>query len=139
MNNSIEFVINQINKQNSSYKDRDFTQAHCCKLHELWFEPHSDKVKIVYSPDDEYQYFIGRSDISDGTSLFFHNLVTDVVSGLKDGTSYYLPDGYRNYNKTYYIGDLIVLEEVDDRFAPPEKPWLKQRTTMCLPVRVEYR
>ena len=39
---------------------------------------------------------------------------------------------------TYTIGDIVVVNETDEKFAPADKKWMQDRTVVMIPLIYDY-
>lgn len=102
-------------------------------------------ASIVHDEDEDFQYFIAEEYICDGTISFHFSLYKEVLEKL-----YYLKTFFKKsapkdleenpckYDIKYTVGDFVLCSKVSDEFATKEKPWLKERVTVMLPVRSEF-
>ena len=103
-------------------------------------------IRLEFNSDTDFEYFTSSTSIHDGTLLFIEENFKECVYKLCQGQSYYLPTNKPPKNRcriVYTIGDFIMLNEYDEDgtlFVPKEKPYLRERTTILLPLktRVEY-
>lgn len=99
-------------------------------------------VKVTYNPNADFSYFTTSSSIHDGTLLFVYKNIEDCLVKILTLQTYDkkigLPKDVINSNYFYTIGDIVVVNEFDDRFAPAEKPWMRQRTTVMVPIVFHY-
>lgn len=99
-------------------------------------------VQIAYNPNADFSYFTTSSSIHDGTLLFVYENINDCIVKILTLQTYDkrigIPEDATNYNYFYTIGDIVVVNEFDDRFAPAEKPWMRQRTTVMVPIVFRY-
>lgn len=99
-------------------------------------------VKVTYNPNADFSYFTTSSSRHDGTLLFVYENIENCIVKILTLQTYDekigLPEDVTNYNYFYTIGDIVVVNEFDDRFAPAEKPWMRQRTTAMVPIVFRY-
>lgn len=99
-------------------------------------------VKVTYNPNADFSYFTTSSSIHDGTLLFVYGNIENCLEKILTLQTYDerigLPEDVTNYNYFYTIGDIVVVDEFDDRFAPAEKRWMRQRTTVMVPIVFHY-
>ena len=46
-----------------------------------------------------------------------------------------IPKDLNGYSIIYTVGDFVLAEELSDEFATKDKPWMKSRFTVMLPIR----
>lgn len=99
---------------------------------------------IKYNPDikNNYQYKIKRSVMCDGTLYFINELIFEIMNDLFNQRTHYKPtfpeDRKEEIKSIYYVmGDFEVYTE-HLNFGTKEKPWLKSKFTVELPVSCEY-
>lgn len=96
-------------------------------------------VKLSFENDADFEYFTSSSCIHDGTLLFIKEMIDECVRKVC---------GVRTYNKNigepksgatvrYIVGNFVVLNEYDGDFVSHEKPWIRERTTVLLPLKME--
>lgn len=100
-------------------------------------------INITYNPNAEFDYFTTESCVCDGTLVFIHDLMVDVINKLTPfGTCGKIPkeaeDNLENYDIHYTVGDFVVGEEYGKQFATKEQPWLQCRFTVMLPIKCEF-
>jgi len=159
LSNSLTFCQNRAsNPSISFYADRNWSNAaehditppldHIVKgdrKYELTgkFDDDTDlfyNVNINIDPDAEFDYFVSDSFISDGTLIF---LVESMDKLIKKAMS------LQTYNKelgpppngctvNLTLGNFVVLNEYDGDWIPADKKWMRERTTVLLPIKMEY-
>lgn len=163
MSNSLSFcVAAATDKTRSAFHDRDWSKAYELDS-ELIFDavlhknrryvidgtddtgnPRHITVDICFNDDSDFQYFTSATCIHDGTLLFTMNLLEECVRKVCGLQTYYRPLGEPQNNTVVKInvGNFIVLNEYDEegvRFAPKEKRWMCECTTVFLPLKMEYK
>lgn len=98
------------------------------------------EVNIKFSSDDDFDYFSSDSCIHDGTLMFVKDCCDRVISKICTGNTYPLVGlPPRNGSKIEYtVGRFVVLNEYGE-FGTEEKPWLRERTTVILPIKYRDR
>lgn len=102
----------------------------------------SIKTKIIYTPDcKQFHYVTSERRYTDGTVCFVAEIIEELLRRVFICDTYYKPAGLPENNDflTYTIGNPIVIEEVDNKFAPEGKPWMTDRVTVMLPIFFERR
>lgn len=142
MSKSLDFVIERCKDPQSSYHDRKWQDAIQLPvtgdLYNSLFSVTVNGVSVQYDPDSQFEYFVSSSSRHDGSLLFELETIKTVVNKICSGLSYFALTPPLSDQKTYIIGDLILLNEYGEQFATQEKPWMQMRTTVCLPVKVVY-
>ena len=105
---------------------------------------------LEYNPSEKFDYFIAKSCICDGTFLFVNDLMIHNIERLLTIDTYCkntIPDELRdkfseenlmNYDIRYVIGNFVFVEEYDEKFSTKEKPWMRSRFTVMLPLKCEF-
>lgn len=100
-------------------------------------------VKVTYDPDADFKYFTTSYSRHDGTMLFVYenieNCLKKILSLQTYDKSVGLPNDVNNYDYFYTIGDIVVANEYGEQFATNEKPWMRQRTTVMIPIVFNYK
>lgn len=104
----------------------------------------SRKVKVMYEPEADFDYFTSSRNVNDGTLLFalenIHNVIYHVVCGntyCKTKVSKEYLDNLDKYAFIYTIGDIVIATEHSKEFSTEEKPWMTQRDTAMLPIKFD--
>jgi hypothetical protein len=99
------------------------------------------RVKFNFEEDSDFDYLTSSTSVHDGTLIFITENFENCVSKLCQAQTYYAPTKKPPINKcqvTYTIGDFVMINEYDDeKFIPKETPFLRQRTTVMLPLKAE--
>ena len=100
-------------------------------------------VTLVFNPDADFQYFTSESCLHDGTLLHSVSLLEKCVSKVCCIGTFYKPLGEPHDGMTVNIevGNFVVLNEYDEYgnlFAPEDKKWMRERTTVLLPLHMDY-
>lgn len=142
MSKSLDFILERCKDPQSPYYDRKWQDAIRLPvtgdLFNSLFGVTADNVSVRYDPDAEFEYFVSSSSRHDGTLLFELETMGIVANKICSGASYFAPTPPLSDRKTYIIGDLVLLNEYGEEFGTQEKPWMRMRTTVCLPVKVVY-
>lgn len=142
MNESLDFIVKRCKDQQSSYQDRKWKDAVCLPvtgdLYNTLFGAVANGISVQYDPKAQFEYFISFSSRHDGSLFFELEAIKILAEKIRSGNSYFAPVKPLSGQKTYIIGDLIILNEYGEEFSTEEKPWMQQRTTVCLPVKVVY-
>ena len=102
------------------------------------------KVKIIYNPDAEYDYFTMQSCSSDGTYAHLYELMEICVENIINLKTYFknvkVPKDLSGHTIIYTIGDFVLASEIDrEEFKTEDKPWLDCRFTAMLPIKFEIK
>ena len=100
-------------------------------------------VMLSFNPDADFQYFTSESCHHDGTLVHSVSLLEKCVSKVCCLGTFYKPLGEPHDGMTVHIevGNFVVLNEYDEDgklFAPEDKKWMCERTTVLLPLHMDY-
>ena len=158
MSKSLDFCIQAaLDPTRSSYSDRDWGKAielqstrimidemlEGIRKYVLEYDDDGSKgvinIELVLNADADFQYFTSESFLSDGSLAFITDASEKLISRVLGGRSYYADLKEPEYGDTieFTIGNLILLTEHGD-FGTEEKPWLRERNTILLPVAMRY-
>lgn len=103
----------------------------------------SIRVELAFNPNADFQYFTSESCLHDGTLIHIGSLMEKCVAKVCCLGTYYQPLGEPRNGQTVKIevGNFVILNEFDkggDQFTPEDKKWMRERTTVLLPLRMEY-
>ena len=159
MSNSLDFCkLAAADKTRSRYTDRNFAQADefgdTKTLMNDVFGGRRDftisgldesgrkivlNIIVDHNPNANFDYFTSEELTHDGTYIFIMQAVIKCIKKIATGATY-----YRNAGKPedgaflhYTIGNAIVLNEYGEQFAPEDRPWMRERTTVLLPIKYE--
>ena len=99
-------------------------------------------ISLIFDPDADFDYFTSSRSIHDGTMVFVFENMENCAKRVILAETYYTKKGKPQPGDTiqYTIGNFVVLNEFDenrDLFAPKDKPYLQERTTVLLPLRYD--
>ena len=102
------------------------------------------KVKLIYNPDVEYDYFTIQRCLSDGTYAHLYELMEICVENIINFKTYFksvkIPKDLSEHTIIYTIGDFVLASETDrEKFKTEDKPWLDCRFTAMLPIKFEIK
>lgn len=99
------------------------------------------QVNIEVNPDGDFEYCVSKSVLSDGTLAHLDGVLNELYNRIITGSSYCksqkLPEKYNAIS--YTVGNYVVLTEYDDNFGTENKPFLKERISVMLPVRCVFK
>lgn len=96
-------------------------------------------VELSFDSNADFDYFTAETCVHDGTLIFIHQLVERCVAKVCQVSTFNINVGQpMDGDKIKYtIGNLIVLNECGEKFAPNNKPWMCERATVLLPLKME--
>lgn len=102
-------------------------------------------ASITHDEEGDFQYFIVEECICDSTMSFHFSLYREILERLyylktffKNSKPKDLEDNLWKYDIKYTVGNFVICSKISDEFATKEKPWLKERVTVMLPIRSEF-
>ena len=98
------------------------------------------KVRIVYNPNAEYDYFNMNRCNSDGTYAHFYEImgmcIDDIINLRTCSKKTKIPEDLSGRTLIYTIGNFVLASETDkDKFKTEDKPWLMCRFSAMLPIK----
>lgn len=96
-------------------------------------------IDLEFNEDADYDYFTSSCRAYDGTLIPVKDAMMECVTQVIGGSSYNKDVGKPQPGDKikYIIGNFVVLNEFDETaFATKEKPWLCERTTVLLPLKM---
>ena len=159
MSYSLEFCRQRASNPNiSSYSDRDWDGAveHdisslldnvLCGHRKYQLTGHLDDgrevlyyVNITIDPNGDFDYFTSDSFISDGTFLFWADCIDGLLRKVLSLGTYNKELGMPPNGCTVnlIIGNAVSCAEYDGDLVPADKKWMRERTTILLPLKVWY-
>lgn len=160
MSKSLEFCKRIVsNKDRSFFADRDWTNAIEIDSEKIFTNVLKDcrnwlirreledgtkidiTIYLTINPEAEFDYFTSSSSVHDGTLVFKLELINDYICNVICGKTYNKNMGEPKSNNTvhYIVGNLVVLNEYDmdhNKICSKDKPFLCERTTVLLPIRM---
>lgn len=102
-------------------------------------------INIRHDENTDFEYFTMERCTCDGTLIFMLELVERVfmkVLRCKTINNEKVPSDFNNnpfdYEICYTVGDFVICDEYGD-FGTKEKPWMKSRFTVMLPIKFDMR
>lgn len=90
---------------------------------------------LIYDPEAEFEYSISNSSRHDGSLIFAQENINASLSDILLGKAFKdVPENKTNCDYYLTMGDIVVINESDIRFATKEKPWMVERTTVVIPL-----
>ena len=90
-------------------------------------------VSISFDGNADFDYFTSESCIHDGTLYFIIKTMDECVRKVclaQTGA----PESGDSIQ--YIVGNFVILTEYDGDFVPADKPWMRERTTVLLPLKM---
>lgn len=93
-------------------------------------------VKLLFNCDAEFDYFTSESIIHDGTFAHIIEAMRRCVQKVCYCQTHYKGrEPVSRDNIEYTVGNFVILNEYDGDFVPPDKQWMRERTTVLLPIK----
>lgn len=103
------------------------------------------EIWVKYDPDADFEYFTMERCRTDGTLSFFSDLIAKVINKVLVFQTYNkekIPDDYDinpfSYKVKYVIGNPVISIEHGEKFATEEKPWMLDRFSAMLPIKMNF-
>lgn len=98
----------------------------------------SFEVSLSFDPNADFDYFTSDSCIHDGTLTFIRGAMDKCVRNVCFARTYNKNVGEPKSGDSikYVIGNFVVLNEYDGQFVPIDKPFMRERTTVLLPLKM---
>lgn len=95
-------------------------------------------VNFLFDCDADFDYFTSESVVHDGTLIFINEAIERCVDRVCLSQTYNRTIGKPKNGDSikYVIGNFVVLTEYDGDFVPTDKPWMRERTTVLLPIKM---
>ena len=159
MSKSLEFCRTRASNPNiSCYADRDWSEARELDISNTLdtmlgtkrqyvltgkIDDETDEkynIFVTVDPNADFYYFISDSYLSDGTMLFFGESLQRLLSKVLLLQTYNKNLGIpiNGCNIHWTIGNYVYLNEFDGDWVPEDKKWMSMRTTVLLPLKVQY-
>lgn len=158
MSKSLDFCkATAQNAYRSSYADRSWDNAveyyeteaifdeYLRGARNLFFEGKVDgeteicfDVSISFDGNADFDYFTSESCVHDGTLYFIIKTMDRCVQKVCLAQTYNKNTGAPEPGDSihYIVGNFVVLTEYDGDFVPADKPWMRERTTVLLPLKM---
>lgn len=94
-------------------------------------------VSVSFDGNADFDYFTSESCVHDGTLLFIREAMDRCVQKVCLAQTYNKNIGEPESGDSiqYVVGNFVVLTEYDGDFVPKDKPWMRERTTVLLPLK----
>lgn len=160
MSKSLEFCVTTAsNPLRSRYSDRDWNAAIEIESESLFdillkgernfivegMGEHGGSINIdinlSFNKDTDFDYFASDSCIHDGTLLFSTELMRNIIERVCCAATYnsQLREPKSGDKVAYTVGNFVILNEYDGDFIHDNKPWMRERTTVLLPLKFEIK
>lgn len=103
------------------------------------------EISVKYNPNAQFDYFSTESCRCDGTLLFAIEMCKKIFNKILVGQSCYIPKKPKdieknpyNYDVYFEVGNFVFAEEYGEQFTTKEKPWMKSRFTVMLPIKCDF-
>lgn len=103
------------------------------------------KITLRYDPNAEFEYFTSDICTHDGTLTFLMDAIGNIINKLFELGTYNIsniPPDFKDhvwdYDYEYIIGDFVINSQVDDKYAPEDKPWMKEKQIVTLPIKWKW-
>lgn len=95
-------------------------------------------IGISFDGDADFDYFTSSTCVHDGTLFFVREAMDECVRNVCTARTYNKNIGAPGHgdNIRYVVGNFVVLTEYDGDFVPDDKPWMRERTTVLLPLKM---
>lgn len=103
------------------------------------------EISVKHNPNAKFDYFSTEACCCDGTLIFAVWLCEKIFSKILTGQSCYTPKKTKeaeekpyNYDIVFEVGNFVFAEEYGEQFSTEEKPWMKSRFTVMLPIKCDF-
>lgn len=95
-------------------------------------------VSISFDDNADFDYFTSESCVHDGTLYFIRETMDKCVRNVCLAQTYHKNTGAPKSGDSiqYIVGNFVILTEYDGDFVPVDKPWMRERTTVLLPLKM---
>lgn len=95
-------------------------------------------ASLSFNSNADFDYFASESRIHDGTLFFIGKVMDMLVRRVCLAQTYNKNIGAPEHGDhiRYTVGNFIILTECDGDFVPTDKPFLRERTTVLLPLKM---
>lgn len=100
---------------------------------EIYFD-----VSISFDCNADFDYFTAVSYVHDGTLLFIKEAMDKCAQKVCLAQTYNKNIGAPESGDSiqYIVGNFVILTEYNGDFVPVNQPWMKERTTVLLPLKM---
>ncbi|EOS48293.1 hypothetical protein C810_01383 [Lachnospiraceae bacterium A2] len=102
-------------------------------------------ISVTRNTEAEFDYMTVERCRCDGTFVFFIDLCKKILEKILKGETCYSPkipkdakEKLYKYNIRFEVGNFIFAEEYGEDFTTKEKPWMKSRFTVMLPIKCDF-
>ena len=131
-------TIQTIEREKIVVITRNIYDEDLLKLAKALYEGGIRCFEITYDPEADFEYFTTSSEKHDGSICYeaecAHRCVLKILELKTYNKNIKIPEGYGNYKFKYTIGNIVVVNEYDEKFANTDKPWTNEKTTALLPI-----
>lgn len=119
----------------------DFDSSHSYKMKSDSIDGDYFTLTVDYNENTDFSYFTMERCYCDGTFAFYQELIKHILLKLLDLNTYDkrvdIPDNLYGHEVKYTVGDFVLTHEYGSKFATEEKPWMKSRFSVMLPIKFE--
>lgn len=105
--------------------------------------PNGEQLHVIfkYDPNAEFEYFTHARYLHDGTLAFMLNTIETCMNNIFLLKTYDVRKCPPAPNGTiiYTFGDAVMINEIAENIAPPDKKWAQVCTTVCVPLIYEFQ
>lgn len=102
---------------------------------------HDYSVRVSFDENADFDYFTFDREVGVGTSAFVQWLLEEIalkVIGLRTAHQPKIEKGLSTFKDIFWtVGNFVVVPEYDKALATKEKPWLRERVTVLLPLKMD--
>lgn len=100
---------------------------------EIYFD-----VSISFDCNADFDYFTAVSYVHDGTLLFIKEAMDKCAQKVCLAQTYNKNIGAPEFGDSiqYIVGNFVILTEYNGNFVPVNQPWMRERTTVLLPLKI---
>ena len=154
MSKSLEFCKETaLNPKRSSYfelnpeKFHEFNTIHFLKYYakgsfelDKQYQIGSYNMIVSYDADADFDYFTSDSCICDGSMVFVIKLMAKCLNKAISLQTYYSQLGVPPIGAivNITIGNFVIANDINRKYATEEKPWLTDKEVVMLPIKMWY-
>lgn len=103
----------------------------------------SYNVRIKFDANADFDYFTFWRELNDGTFAFEQELLKrTAIKVIALNTAYQpkIEKGLSSFSDIFWtVGNFVVVPEYDRDFGTKQKPWMRERCTVLLPLKMDVR